>query len=76
MELAVDTNGLRAESLKLSQAQFVSALGTGQSIVNKRETSKTINNRVPEYPPYDVLRRDLCVIGQAIWYARELAQRA
>jgi len=36
---------------------------------------RVISDNRAEYPPYDVPRRDLCVIGQVIWYARELVQR-
>jgi len=36
---------------------------------------RVISDNRAEYPPYDVFRKDLCVIGQVIWYARELVQR-
>jgi len=36
---------------------------------------RVISDNRAEYPPYDVFRNDLCVIGQVIWYARELVQR-
>ena len=57
------------------------AIGINDTIMIKRlepllrGTIRVISDNRTEYPPYEAQIRDLKVIGQVIWYARELVQR-
>lgn len=61
---------------------FVYALGQGETIAIKRlenlpgDVLRVISDNKAEYPPYTAHMRDIRIIGQVIWFARELAPRA
>jgi phage repressor protein C with HTH and peptisase S24 domain len=57
------------------------ALGQGETVVIKRlellagMRVRIISDNRTEFPPYEVPLRDLRILGQIIWYARELIKR-
>jgi len=60
---------------------YIYGLGIGETIAIKRLESlpegmiRILSDNRREYPPYETNAQDLRILGQVIWYARELVKR-